>query len=446
MSLWTPFMVLLLILINALYVAAEFAAISVRLTRVEQLAAQGRRLAAGLLPILRDAGQLDRYIAGCQIGITLSSLVLGAFGQATIGLALGRLLAEHGLLEPVSAYALSATVTLVLLTSLQVIFGELIPKSLALQYPVGTALLTYPPMRWSQRLFAPFIRLLNGSGTLILRRLGVSAESSHRHVHAPEEIEFLIRESRQGGLLQDKESERLREAIQLAQHRVRHIMVPRGQIARLDLDAPLPELLAVIDASPYTRLVVHRGGLDEVLGYLHVKDLVVAMASGSQLDSLQALVRPLLILPSSLSIDRALSQLRDEHARIALVVDEYGDAEGLISLEDIIRELLGELSDEFKSLTGQTPTPLPDGRWRLPGRLSLEAASEWAQSLGAARFEATHAETLAGWMLEQLETVPAGALCLHTDEMALEIERMTGAAIESVIVWIPETVGGDAHD
>ncbi len=446
MSLWTPFMVLLLILINALYVAAEFAAISVRLTRVEQLAAQGRRLAVGLLPILRDAGQLDRYIAGCQIGITLSSLVLGAFGQATIGLALGSLLAEHGLLEPVSAYALSATVTLVLLTSLQVIFGELIPKSLALQYPVGTALLTYPPMRWSQRLFAPFIRLLNGSGTLILRRLGVSTESSHRHVHAPEEIEFLIRESRQGGLLQDKESERLREAIQLAQHRVRHIMVPRGQIARLDLDAPLPELLAVIDASPYTRLVVHRGGLDEVLGYLHVKDLVVAIASGSKLDSLHELVRPLLILPSSLSIDRALSQLRDEHARIALVVNEYGDAEGLISLEDIIRELLGELSDEFKSLTGQTPTPLPDGRWRLPGRLTLEAASEWALSLGAARFEATHAETLAGWILEQLETVPAGALCLHTDEMALEIEQMTGAAIESVIVWIPETVGGGADD
>jgi CBS domain containing-hemolysin-like protein len=141
-----------------------------------------------------------------------------------------------------------------------------------------------------------------------------------------------------------------------------------------------------------------------------------------------------------------LSQLRDEHARIALVVDEYGDVEGLISLEDIIRELLGELSDEFKSLTGQTPMPLPGGRWRLPGRLTLEAASEWAQSLGAASFQSTHAETLAGWILEQLETVPAGALCLQTDEMALQIERMTGAAIESVIVWIPETVGGGADD
>ena len=278
MSAWTLLVVLILILINALYVAAEFAIVSARVTRVEQFAAQGHPLAATLLPILRDTERLDRYIAACQIGITLSSLVLGAFGQATIGLALGALLVSHGGLEPIGAYALSATIVLVVLSSTQVVFGELIPKTVALQYPVGTALYTYLPMRWSLVLYAPLISLLNGSGNLVLRQFGANPETSHRHVHAPAEIDLLIRESCAGGLLEAKDSSRLREALRLGRHTVRQLMVPRRQIASLDLDAPLEQLLAAIDASPYTRLLVHKGGLDDVRGFLHVKDVAVAIA------------------------------------------------------------------------------------------------------------------------------------------------------------------------
>jgi len=174
MSLWIAFVVIVLILVNALYVAAEFATVGARVTRVEQLAAQGHRLAAALLPTLRDPLRLDSYIAACQIGITLSSLVLGAFGQATIGLVLGAQLDEHTGLEPLTAYALSAIITLVVLTSTQVVFGELIPKTVALQYPVGTAMYTYLPLRWSIMLLAPFITLLNGSGS------GCSASAENR--------------------------------------------------------------------------------------------------------------------------------------------------------------------------------------------------------------------------------------------------------------------------
>ena len=237
MTLSSLFIVVFLILVNALYVAAEFAIVGARATRVEQLAAQGHRLAGALLPILRDTLRLDRYIAACQIGITASSLILGAFGQATIGLALGAALVTYAGLQPLGGYTLSATVTLVALTSVQVVIGELIPKTVALQYPVRTALFTYLPMRWSLALFSPFIDLLNGSGNLVLRLFGVSAAGSHRHIHAPDEIDLLIRESREGGLLQHKDSERLREALKLGQHRVRQIMVPRRRIASLDLTA-----------------------------------------------------------------------------------------------------------------------------------------------------------------------------------------------------------------
>jgi len=442
MSLWTFSIVVVLIFINAFYVAAEFAAVGVRETRIALLAEAGHRLAQGLLPILRDPKRLDRYIACCQIGITASSLVLGAFGQATVAVALGSALVAHAGLEPLGAYTLSATLTLVALTALQVVLGELIPKTLALQYPVPTALVTYLPMRWSLRLYAPFIALLNGSGGLVLRLFGVNANPNHRHVHAPDEIDLLIRESRAGGLLPDKDSERLREALNLGRHRVHQIMVPRHRIATLDLAAPREELLAEIAASPFTRVPVHRGGLDEVRGYLHIKDLVATVAAGSEAPDIASLVRPLLILPSGLTIDRALGEMRRRRARIALLVDEYGGVEGLISLEDILRELLGTFSDGIHP--DVLPVALPDGRWRLPGRLPLDQATAWALTLGTAPLDPGPADTLAGWLLERLETIPEGRCCLRVGGLDFEIERIQDAAIASVLAR-PSSTRGEEH-
>jgi len=445
LSVWILVVVLVLILVNALYVAAEFATVGARVTRVEQLAAQGHRMASALLPTLRDPLLLDRYIAACQIGITLSSLVLGAFGQATIGLALGASLAQHTNLETVSAYALSAVTTLVVLTSTQVIFGELIPKTLALQYPVRTAMYTYLPLRWSILFLRPFITLLNGSGNLVLRWFGVSGEQSHRHVHSPEEIDLLIRESREGGLLERKESKRLREALQLGQHRVRQLMVPKRQISSLDLSAPAEELLAAMNLSPFTRLIVHRGNPEEILGYIHVKDVAAAITSGSDLADLQSLVRPLLVLPWIMTIDRALSQLRSQRARIALLADEYGDIKGLVSLQDIIRELLGELSDEFKSGVEVASKRLPDGRWRLPGRLPLNEVDELIQFAGGLSLKPGQADTLAGLLLERLDTIPEGSCCLLIEDNEFEIETLDGLAIGSVLLRVRQDDTGSEN-
>lgn len=426
--------VAVLILFNALYVAAEFAAVGARASRVEQFAQQGSRLAARLLPIVRDTLRLDRYIAACQIGITVSSLVLGAFGQATIGIALGALLIERMDMAPVSAYATSATTVLVLLTSLQVVLGELVPKTIALQYPVRTAMYTYLPMRWSLVVFAPFIKLLNGSGNLVLRLLRLEGDGSHRHVHSPAEIEMLVRESGAEGALKKEQSTRLREALRLARRNARQLMVPRRAIASIDLDDPFEDQLAEAMAAPYTRLVVHKGGLDNVRGFLHAKDLAVAIARDGTPGSLLPLVRPLLALPGNLSADRVLGQLREHRARLALVVSEFGDVEGLISLEDLVRELLGGFSDEFKPGGDIAPQRLDDGRWRLPGRLPLDEAAEWAgaPALGPTWRESS-AETLAGWLMERLDALPVEGQRLEEDGLAFEIERMDGAAIAFVL-------------
>ena len=438
--------VVLLILANALYVAAEFAVVGVRASRIQQLAEEGSSLAARLLPVLLDTGALDRYIAACQIGITVSSLVLGAFGQATIGLALGGTLIERFAMDSITAYGLSAILVLVFLTSTQVVLGELIPKTVALQYPARTAIYTFLPMRVSLFLFRPFIKLLNGSGNAVLRLFGGNPDASHRHLHSPEEIELLVRDSRKGGLLKSSDSTRLKMALRLGQRTARQLMVPRRQIAALDLEQPFELLLADIQASPFTRLLVHRGGLDQVHGFLHVKDLAAALAAGP-LASIDPLVRPLLAIPVGLKIDRVLAQLRERRARIALLVDEFGGIEGLISLEDVIRELIGGLSDEFKSDSELAPKTLEDGRWRLPGRMPLDEFVDWISAEhDPSPWQQSDAETLAGWLYERFDRVPGAGQTLEAGGLGFEVEAMEGPAITSVLIERRPMTAGERNE
>jgi len=326
------------------------------------------------------------------------------------------------------------------------VLGELIPKTVALQYPVGTAMYTFLPMQWSMSLFSPFIAILNESGNAVLRRFGVDPEVRHRHVHSPDEIELLIRESGTGGILEVKASKRLREVMRLGRRTVRQLMVPRRQIASLDLAAPLDQLVAEIEASPYTRLVVHQGGLDKVRGVIHVKDLVIATASELEIENLQSLVRPILALPNRLTLDRALGQMRDRRARIALVVTEYGDIDGLISLEDIVRELIGDLSDEFKSNTELAPEQLDPERWRLPGRMPLDELVDWVRLIAdQGVWSDSQAETLAGWLLEQLGAIPKEGDTLKLFGLSFEIEKMDGSAITSVVIHVGDHASGSDH-
>lgn len=446
MSTWMFVVVALLILANALYVAAEFAVVGVRASRIQQMSEEGSRLATRLLPILLETGALDRYIAACQIGITVSSLVLGAFGQATIGLALGGSIIERFGMDPAAAYGISATLVLVFLTGTQVVLGELIPKTVALQYPASTALYTLLPMRASLALFRPFIKLLNGSGNAVLRLFGGNPDASHRHLHSPEEIEMLVRDSRKGGVLKSTDSTRLRMALRLGRRTARQLMVPRRQIAALDLDEPFEAIFADIKASPFTRLLVHRGGLDHVHGFLHVKDFAAALAAGP-VNSLDTLVRPLLAMPVGLKVDRVLAQLRERNARIAVLVDEFGGIEGLISLEDVIRELIGGLSDEFKADSDLAPTTLPDGRWRLPGRMPLDEFVDWiGTDRDPAPWQHSHADTLAGWMIERFDQVPSSGQSLEADDVTFEVDRMDGPAIASVLVDRRPATTGERYE
>ena len=345
--------ILFLILLTGLYVAAEFAAVGARRSRLRRLAEDGNGLAARILPVVEDAHELDRYIAVSQVGITLSSLILGAYGQATLAPAVGPLLQTVGL-EPDTAESTAAAVVLLTLTVLAMIVGELVPKSLALHDPTRTALYTVLPMQWSLRLFSWAIDALNGSGALLLRLLRVPS-TGHRHVHSPEEIELLIAESRDGGLLEPEEQVRLHRALRLGLRTASQLMVPRERLAAIDISTPLPEVFATVTTSPFSRLPVCRGDLDHVAGMLHTKDLVTEFVKGTHRRSLASLLRPIVRVPHDMPADRLLAFLRERRSHQALVVNAVGSVIGLITLEDVVAELLGGVADEFKTARRRPP-------------------------------------------------------------------------------------------
>ena len=339
--------VLLLILLNALYVAGEFAAVGARRSRLRRLAEDGNGLAARILPVLEDGHALDRYIAVSQVGITLSSLILGAYGQAALGPRLTPFLADVTGMDPVTAQSTAAVSLLLIFTASQMVLGELVPKSLALQYPTQTALYTVLPMMWSMRALRWAIDLLNGSGVALLRLLRVPV-TGHRHVHSPEEIELLIAESRDGGLLEPAEQVRLHRALRLSLRTAAQLMVPRSRLAALDADAPFEALVQSAASSPYSRMPVYRGSLDHVVGILHTKDIVMRHVGRAAASGPRPLWRPVVEVPATMPADKLLAFLRERRSHQAIVRDAGGRVAGLITLEDVLAELLGGVSDEFK--------------------------------------------------------------------------------------------------
>jgi putative hemolysin len=424
MSVGILFVILLLILVTALYVAAEFAAVSVRRSRIQQHAEDGDWLARHLLPYIASPHRLDRYIATSQIGITIASLVLGAYGQSRLAPMLSPLFQGLGGMRPGTAESAAAITVLLVLTAGAMILGELVPKSLALQYPTQVALYTFLPMQWSSHALSWFISLLNGSGQLLIRPFGISS-GGHQHIHSPDEIEYLIAESREGGLIEPDEHARLRRALRLGALRVDEVMVPRTEILGIGAGAPFESIMATAADSPYTRLPVYEGTLDRVVGYIHVQDILRQALDGGEGEG--APIRPVLFIPDTLSLDRVLERFRAERQHMAMVSDEFGGVAGLVTVSDILQEILGGVADEFK--TGEPASErLPDGRFRLPGSLRLEDA---ASLLGAGW--TGEAATLGGFLMERLERLPRVGEHVVIDGVRVEIEAMSGRGVSSVV-------------
>lgn len=437
MSLTAILVILALLFVNAVYVAAEFAAVSVRRSRIRQLAGGGNRFAAWLLPILTQPGSLDRYIAACQIGITISGLALGAFAQSAMSAPLVDRLTAAGIDRPIADTA-AASVVLLLLTIAQVVFAELVPRSVALQHPTRVATGSVVPMMPSLWLFSPFISLLNAGG-LVLRRLIRAPLPTHRHIHSPEEIELLMAESRDGGLLEADEHQRLHRALRLRVRSARQLMVPRTAMSAVDITTPLDEVIKTVARNPYSRLPVYRDSLDNVVGMLHTKDLARWLVSTEGDPGLGRMIRPITSVHESVEADRVLQQLRTRRTHQALVVDEFGGTAGLITLEDLLAEVFGDIGDEFKP--GEpVPVTLADGRMRLPGQLPVQDAA----ALLATSWR-TSAATVNGLVTEALGHLPTPGEIVTIGDVVFEVEGVRRRALVSVLARRLDAVGGRAE-
>jgi CBS domain containing-hemolysin-like protein len=423
----TWFVLLILTLMLAFYVAAEFAAVSVRQSRIRQRAEEGSALARRLLPILSDSHRLDNYIAASQIGITLSSLVAGAYAQSRLAPVLMPLFERLGSMQQATAASAATVTVLIVLTVAQMVLGELVPKSLALTYPTRVALWTVIPMQWSARALSWFIEILNGSGGVILRLLRVPP-AGHGHVHSPDEIEFLIAESRKGGLIKPSEQLRLRHALQLGQRAARELMVPRTRITAIDVDTTLDEVTRVAIESPYTRLPVYEESIDNIVGVVHVRDLAAAADGDGAAPTVRSLMRAPLILPESITADRLLVKLKEDRRTMAILVDEFGGTAGLITVDNVLDELIGDIADEFRPAAA-VPERLPDGRVRIPALLPVAEAVNWTR----VRWTSPYA-TVGGLVASMLRQQPRVGDRVTIDGVEVEVEQVDRRAVVTVLV------------
>lgn len=426
----------LLVAINALYVAAEFSVVSVQKSQLAPLSRAGNRRAAGLLALLGDGAALDRYIAACQIGITLTSLIAGAYGQATIGHDLTPWLAHTFAWGATAAQSAAFVIVLLLLTMLQVVLGELVPKSLALQFPEQTALATYLPTRWSVSLYRGFIWILNGSGYLLLKPFGVTP-GGHQHVHSPEEIQYMLAESHRGGAMSPEVHRRLERGLRLSTRTVRQMMTPRSELYALEVSTPAALVLERILDSPYSRVPIYEGKLDQVIGAVNIKDVAGWFVTKGVLPPLKELVRPIPFVPENLRAHRLVRLLQEQQSSKAVVVDEFGGVQGIISIEDVLIQLFGYIGDELKH-TEQGPEQLPDGRTRLPGDMRIDEAEplvgRWVGS----------AATVGGHIVAHLGRLPAAGERLEIAGIGVTVTEMGPTAIRWVEIEPPIEDEGDS--
>lgn len=432
--------VVLLVAVNALYVAAEFASVGVRRTRVDELAEQGNRLARRLAPIVSDPRRLDVYIAACQIGITVSGLVLGAYGQHVLAGHLETFAAGHGHWGMVIAQSGAAAVVLVALTAFQVVFGELIPKAIATRYPSRVALLTLPPVLASLSVFSGtrILWLLNGSAGLLLRAFGVPLAPRHR-AHVPEEIDILVEESHEGGMLDDEERQRLHNVFRLAGRRAREVMIPRPRVFAVDLDTPTEELLSIATDSAFTRIPVYRETLDNVLGVVHVKDLLAASAAGDKNVCVESLMREMPRVLESMPVPRLLSDLRARHLQMALVVDEYGGTSGIVTLEDLLEEVVGDIPDEYQKAPLPEVEEMPDGTYRVPGSMLIDDLND---RFGL-HINYEEADTVAGLVMGLLGRIPQAGDEVVPNGCSLRVEEMKHNTVDTARLAIAVEAGED---
>jgi len=422
---------LLLVVANGFFVATEFAVARIRVTQVTELEAEGR---PGARSLRHAVDHLDSYLAACQLGITIASIGLGIVGKPAFETLIDPVSEPLGDATGIAAYGLSFAFAFGVVTLLHVVFGELAPKSLAIARTSRTALMIAPPMRLFYISTKPFVDFFNWMGNLVLRPFGIPPAREVGHApHSEDELRLLLRQSLAEGLIDPGEREFAENIFSFGERRARQIMVPRPQVVYLGAELTLVEAAREATASGHSRLPLcePEGGLDAVIGIVHVRDLLAAMVSSSE-TGLRELARPVDRVSEQTLLDELFTRLRRNRRHLALVVDEHGTATGLVTLEDILEEIVGEITDEFDP-DEKAALARQDGFVTVPGHTPVDVVAD-ALELDIAE---AHEATIGGHVVARLGRLPDEGERIMIDGSEVEVIRVGEGPVEELQFEVP---------
>lgn len=440
MNVLVPLLVIAgLVLLNGLFVAAEFAFVGAPRAAIERRAAAGDRRVRRIREVLHSPRSQDRYLATAQIGITIASLGLGMYGEEVVAGWLEAPFEQLGALGPVAAHGLASVIAVAIMTYIHIVAGEMVPKSIALQRAESTAVLVSPFMRAVWIVFYPLVVTLNGIGNLILRVFGVERQrGSVEQYHTAEELRYIVRESLEGGKIGSESGRVLQELLEFGDLTAGEVMVPRVHIVGIPLDASREEIVELLVSSPHTRYPVYREDLDDVVGVMHVKDVLRLLSRDGEPDGYP--LRPVPYVPETADVDVVLAAMRREGTQLAIILDEHGGTAGLVSIEDLFEEVVGEIEEETER--PQTWTD-DEGRLHVNGTVRVAEVGEHFDI----ELEHEDVDTVSGLVLTLLDRPPVVGDVVTYEHVALQVLAVEGHGVaECLVTSLPPEDEGESGE
>jgi putative hemolysin len=431
--------VLILVALNGFFAAVEFSLVAVRISRVRQLVARGSAQAKIVEQLLAD---LHRVVSGVQLGITLTSLAIGALGEITVATLVQSLMPTQGSFRTLLLiHAAALAISFLFLSAIHVVLGELVPKTVSLARAERVALMVSRPFLWFLNTFRWAIDLLEGASGLIVKALGIMSPAGHGVAHSTEELQIQIQQARERGLLAAGEEKFILSALELNQLQVREIMVSRPDMHTLPIEATLDEVMSMFATTQRSRIPVYRETLDHVLGYVHIKDMMWVWLDHErrlqeqlpppQPFDLRRILREILIVPETKPASELLAELRSRHVAMAMVVDEFGSILGLVTTEDLLEQLVGEIHDEFDVV--EKPLTLSDGAVIFDAALNVhDLDTQYNITLP----EDPAYATVGGFVLDQLGFIPRGGESFEFGGYRFTVIEMDGRRVARVKIQL----------
>lgn len=418
-----------LILLNGVFVAAEFAIVGAPRAAIDARAGRGDRLARLVQSVLRDTRKQDRYIATAQLGITLASLGLGMYGEHVLAVGIYNALGGSGLPSWLVSHGLASFVAVAVLTYFHIVIGEMVPKSLALQEAEQLVLWITPAMLWIKNILYPFIVALNGLGNQVLRVFGVDRQVQNaEHYYTPEELQLIVQESEELGALRAESGQVLQELFEFGDLTAGEVMVPRVRISGIPIGTPPSRVREILGRSAHTRYPIYEADLDHIVGIIHIKDLLRLLLNDEAIQPSHA--RPVPVVPETGRIDGVLDVMRRERTQMVVVIDEHGGTAGVVTLEDLFEEVVGEI-DESPASIRQVYRDR-QGRLRVPGTMRLdEVGKQFDLDL-----EHDEVDSVSGLVLAVLGRPPAVGDRVRYDRLQFDVTAVKGHGVDEVAVTL----------